>query len=110
MSNDFWFDDPKNRVREDLPEALPIIEGIDAICYASEKRHAEMHEGQWKYLTHPFDMLTSAEKSEYHRLQLMLRPKTPQEAHTDVLKKREARRRSLRTTLTTTDSSAKLPT
>lgn len=79
------------RLREDLPEAAPIIEGIDALCWVSEQRYAEMFPGDVKTLTHPFDLLTSPEKSELHRLKMMLRFKTPQEAKADLAKKRQAR-------------------
>jgi len=83
---------PDLRIREDLPEAKPIIDKIDEIVKRGTDRQAAMSDGQVKQLTHPFDTLTSAEKEELHNLKMQLRPKSAQEARADILKKRADRK------------------
>lgn len=83
------------RIRSDSPEALPIIAQIDAITALSISRHNEMHAGQIKDLTHPYDLLTSDEKTEFHSLKLMLREKTPAEARIDILARRALNKTSI---------------
>lgn len=78
------------RIREDLPEAKPIIARLDELTRRGEARQAKMAPGQVKDLTHPQDMLTPAEKNEFHALQLRLRRKTPAEAKADLVLKRKA--------------------
>lgn len=81
-----------SRIREDLPEAKPILAEIDHIVARAEARHAEMKPGQTKDLTHPNDLLTSEEKGKLHDLKLKLRSKSAQEAKADILKRRAARK------------------
>ena len=76
------------KIRDDTTEALPILAQIDALTALGEARHREMHEGQVKDLTHPFDLLTSEEKSKFHFLKGMLRPKSQEEARADIMKRR----------------------
>jgi hypothetical protein len=79
------------RIREDLPEAKPILDEIDAIVAKGRLRHAAMDEHQLKYLIHSSDMQTEAEKTRLHKLRSMIRPKSQAEAKADVAKKRAER-------------------
>lgn len=79
------------RIREDLPEAKPIIDRIDEITKIGEQRHNKMPVGQVRDLTHPFDLLTEEEKIELHELKLKLRPKSAEEARADIEKRRQQR-------------------
>ncbi len=80
------------RVREDLPEARPILAEMDAIVALGVARQAAMSEGEVKWLTHPFEMLTVEEKTRLHELKLSIRPKSREEARADIIAKRAARR------------------
>lgn len=81
---------PRERIREDSPEAAPIKSEIDALVAEADRRHAQMAEGQTKTLTQPVDLLSSEEKARLHELQMRLRPKTQEEAKQAVAAKREA--------------------
>lgn len=81
-----------DRIREDLPEAQPIIAEIDALVSEAARRHAEMEHPDIKMLTHPGDLLTAEERTRLHELKMRLRPKSAQEARADILSRRAARK------------------
>lgn len=79
-------------IREDLPEAIPILERISEICALGEERHKDLGPSLLG-LIHPSDLLTAEEKGELHELKLSLRPKSAQEAREDILRKRGEKRK-----------------
>lgn len=79
-----------SRIREDLPEAAPIIAEIDALTKLSEERHSELGP-DLKGLVHPSELLTPEEKQRVYDLKMSLRPKSREEAKADIMKKRAAR-------------------
>ncbi len=87
-----------NRIRDDSPEAAPILAEMNAILAEGRRRRDAMDEGQTKYITRAYDMLESGEKERYHTLLSSLRPKTKAEARADVAKRRAERLRIARKT------------
>ena len=84
----------KERIREDLPEAKPILDEINAISDKANALHDAMAEGQTKNLTNPIDLLSTEEKTRLHELQNQLRPKSQAEAKADRDAKREAKKKT----------------
>lgn len=76
-----------NRIREDLPEAAPIIARIDELVATMEARHASCGPDV-RAVTHPIEFATSGEMEEMHLLKMQLRPKSAEEARADILKRR----------------------
>jgi antirestriction protein ArdC len=80
----------KPRIREDLPEARPILARMNEIMTGAAARNG--YPGQ----SVPPHLLTNVETEELHALKMRLRCKTPEEARADLLKKRQARTQAVR--------------
>jgi len=79
------------RVREDLPEAKPVIAAIDEIVKVCADRHDELSPTM-QGLIHPSELATPAERERMHKLKMALRSKSREEAHADILIKRQRRK------------------
>src|SRR5512141_2387875 len=81
-----------DRLRDDSPEAQPILAEIEEISARGRQRFNACRDAL-KYAHAPtaLDWLTEDERNRLHDLQLMLRPKSQAEAQADVAAKRAAR-------------------
>lgn len=78
------------RIREDLPEAQPIIARLDEIGKLWQERWDEL-DPLMKGLIHPSDLSLPEEREEFHNLKLSIRPKSASEARQDILKRKKER-------------------
>ena len=85
--------DPDERIREDSPEARPIIEEMDRIVLACKERH-EACCWDIRSVTHASDYATPEERARLHELKMRLRPKSAEEARADILARRAARKQA----------------
>ena len=81
------------RIRDDLPEAKPILDEMDAICARGRARMVTAKDPIVRGLNPTiFDWLTEDERDRMSALQLQLRLKSAAEAQADVRRKRAERK------------------
>ncbi len=79
------------RIRDDLPEAKPIIDEMDKIGDRARRRMKESDSFMRETRPAEIDWMTDAERAQFHELQMKIRPKTAGEAKADVVRKRAER-------------------
>lgn len=79
------------RIRDDLPEAQPLVREIDQIIEEANRQWNKMADGQTKSLTNPTDLLDDGQKQRLNELQNRLRSKSAEEAKADVMRRRKQR-------------------